>query len=100
MDTRDDDMTTELPGEKGYPPLATLADVMRAMADLARRIRNGKIDVARGNSLTVAYNTLHGMMRDARDSKYQKRLKVLWEAHQREQGLPADAEPGGGAGMQ
>lgn len=80
--------------ESDGPKLASLGDVQRAMAKLCRRLRNGTVDPKQGNALTVAYNTLHGMMRDARDSKYQKRLKVLWEAHQKGQGLPVEDEAG------
>jgi hypothetical protein len=78
--------------EADGPKLATLGDVQRAMAAVCRRIRNGHLDVRQGNALTVALNTLHGMMRDARDSKHQKRLRVLWEAHQRGSGAAPEAE--------
>lgn len=77
---------------KGGIPLETLADVRRAMAKDIRRLRAKTLDVKLGNALMFAYTQLAHLLQDKRDHVYQKRLKVLWEAHQRGQGLAPEAD--------
>ena len=78
--------------EGGIPPwpLETLQDARRAMALVLRQIRFGRVEVKVGNALIFGLTQLAHLMQDQRDTLYQKRLKKLWEAHQK--ALPAVSE--------
>lgn len=77
---------------EGGIPLRSIADVRRAMAMDAKRMRYGKLDVKLGNALMFAYTQLAHVMQDERDNRYKKQVRVLWEAHQRGRGLPVEEE--------
>lgn len=85
-------MTVDGKDRGGRPSLDTLQGVRHSMADVLRKMRSGAIKLAKGNSLINGYTQLAHLMQDARDTRYQKRLKVLWEAHQRGQGLAPEAD--------
>lgn len=69
--------------KEGGIPLETLSDVRRAMARCLRQLRTHKIEIKLGNALLFGYTQLAHLMQDARDTKYQKRLNVLWQAHEK-----------------
>lgn len=66
--------------------LETLGDVQRALARLAYRIDRRKMNLDKARELRQTLVALAALMQDKRDSRYQKRLKALWEAYQKEQG--------------
>lgn len=78
--------------KEGGIPLETLGDVRRAMAKDLRRMRERTLDVKLGNALMFGYTQLARLLQDSRDSRYQKRLKVLWEAHERGTGAQPEVD--------
>ena len=51
------------------------------MAETCRELRAGTLDVKLGNALMFGYASLAKLLQDARDTRFQKRLKKLWDAH-------------------
>ena len=70
--------------------LETLRDVRRALAFVCRRIEAGTIDHKTGHTLIMGFNTLGGLMQDARDSMWTKRARMLWDEREK---AKASAEP-------
>lgn len=64
-----------------------------SLATALIRLRQGKMLPDHAKALFAGYKTLADLLIDERDNRYKKRLRVLWEAHQKAQGLPVDAEP-------
>lgn len=85
-------MTLEGKDKGGRPSLDTLQGVRFSMADVLRKMRTGAMKLAKGNALINGYTQLAHLMQDARDTRYQKRLKVLWEVHERGQGVTPEPE--------
>ena len=77
----------------GRPSLETLPGIRQAMARLIRAMRDGKRDVLIGESLVRSMSRLAALLQDERDTRYQQRIKVLWEAHQRGEGAAPEALP-------
>jgi len=74
----------------GRPSLETFAGVRSALAKVLRKVGRGKLSNDTGRTLILGYRTMNEILRDERDNKYKKRVRVLWEAHQR----------GGGAALE
>jgi hypothetical protein len=76
----------------GRPSLETLPGVRNALASCLRRLRSGRMSEDLGKVLIVGYRTMADLLIDERDNRYKKRIKVLWEAHQKGQGVQPEEE--------
>lgn len=85
-------MNVEEKNKGGRPSIETLSGVRSAMASALRKLRAGKMQQSLAGQLINGYTQLAHLLQDERDSRYKKRLKVLWEAHQKGQGLPVEDE--------
>lgn len=87
-------MNVEEKNKGGRPSLETLQGCRHAMAQVLLKMRAGRMQATLGSQLVNGYTQLAHLLQDERDSKYKKRLRVLWEAHQKGQGLPVEDEAG------
>lgn len=87
-------MSTNGTNRGGRPSLETLQGVRAAMADVLRKLRRKKVEIGQANALINGYTQLAHLLQDARDNRYKKQVKVLWEAHQRGQTVHSEGEPG------
>lgn len=85
---------------RGGRSLDTLQGVRKSMASVLRKMRAERMPIGLGNSLINGYTQLAHLMQDARDTLYQKRLKVLWQAHQTGQGAAAEPDEADDSGVQ
>lgn len=77
---------------RGAHALDTLQGVRKSMASVLKKMRAGRMQVGLGNSLINGYTQLAHLLQDKRDTLYQRRLKLLWEAHQRTGGAAVEAD--------
>lgn len=85
-------MDTPEKKRRGAHALDTLQGVRKSMASVLKKMRAGRMQVGLGNSLINGYTQLAHLLQDARDTRHQKQIKVLWEAHQRGGGAEPEAD--------
>lgn len=89
----------ETEGKKtGRPSIETMAGCRAALASCLRAVRRNSLSTDTGRTLIAGYKALLEQLRWERETRYQRRIKVLWDAHQKAQGVVPQPDDEDGPG--